>query len=160
AHLAPLDGVDEEIGDGSAASPSEKLSRLPGNPFRGEPAMGGEPSVVISYPPVVGGQVPELPESLQADAIPRIAPPEQVEGQIGPREGRGRQVRHDSRRLDHDGISRLAQLETEVEALRAAQKARLPKVELVEGLAPKELAVELDQLGGLAPKLGAHLAEE
>src|SRR5215469_3299142 len=135
--------MDEEIGDGGAASPSDNLSRLLGNPFRGEPAMVGEPSVVITHPPVVGGQVPELPEALQADAIPHIAPPEHVEGQIGPGEGRGLQVRHDGRRLDHDGISRLAQLKTKVEALPAAQKARLPKVELVEGLAPKELAVEL-----------------
>src|SRR5262249_37676826 len=35
-----------------------------------------------------------------------------------------------------------------------------PKIEFVEDLAPKELTMELDQLGGLAPKLSTHLVEE
>ena len=55
---------------------------------------------------------------------------------------------------------RLPQLQAQIETLAAAQVPRILQTELVEELGAQQLAVELDQLGGLATELALHVAKQ
>ena len=76
-----MESLDDEVRRTIATAPTQDLHHLLRDPLRGELTMMGEPSVVVPDPPVVGGEIPPLPEAAEADPVPRVAPAEEVEGQ-------------------------------------------------------------------------------
>ncbi len=155
-----MKSLDDEVRRAIATAPTQNPRHLLRDPLRGELTMMGEPSVVVADPPIVGGEIPALPEAPEADPVPRVAPAEEIEGQTGPEEGRGLLVRHDGGRLQIDRVPRVPQLQAEVQALSAAQITRILQAELVEGLGPEQLAVEFDQLRGCATQLPVDLRHQ
>src|SRR2546426_667553 len=105
------------------------------------------------------GQVPLVPEMVQAGQRPPVAPPDDVVRQVAPLEGAAAKVGDDRCGLEVNGSAGLMDHEAEVQILADAQHVFVEGADLGENLAASHQTVELRDLGSFALELIVHVSQ-